>query len=111
MLLVVPSVIMGKYEYDDNGTAVKICELTEEEQKALDQHNKNIENAKRERFVADDEWDDEGKVIPIPNCTLTEEEHKVLDKFSTELEEAYNDRARIMSSKEIKEEMNSWFAE
>lgn len=59
MLVLVPPIIMGKFEYDDKGTAVAICKLTEEEQKALEQHNKDREDVRRERLIEDGEWDDD----------------------------------------------------
>jgi hypothetical protein len=54
MLLATPKEIIGKMKYE-NGKPTATCELTEEEQKVLDEFCKVVEREKKNRFRFEDE--------------------------------------------------------
>ena len=49
-MLIYPSELAGKIEYDESGTLVPTCELTEEEQKIFDEFAEADKRESEERF-------------------------------------------------------------
>ena len=52
-MLIYPSELAGKIEYDEYGTLVPTCELTEEEQKIFDEFAEVDKRESEERFNTD----------------------------------------------------------
>ena len=52
-MLIYPSELAGKIEYDESGTLVPTCELTEEEQKIFDEFAEADKRESEERFNTD----------------------------------------------------------